>query len=369
MNTRSRPQLPRSAITAIKAMPEPRLSDEDRPSALRWLERILVDFDALDEHIAFLQELFGLPFTYPRPRRDAWTMEEIGPPAEAAAFPFNRLLDHDLIVAVADEGVNALQTYSNGRGHSARDELAELLLNPYGLYDLFDVLDELQPEHWVNVTANAGTAMADNASWASVAERFARHSWPLDNRSQASGTAALGAREWIALKEGIERAVKDSILNTVEKDGSVIQPGSKQQYVERLNTWWRPALALAVCAVCATSIATAFIGLRVFYREDAILDQVAILVQKPRTDLATPPGDSFAAFELQAAKARNADWEEIWTAAYSSELTDEQNLERIYKAVPDDAKMLIEEMRREGRSDVEILAYLHFKFIFEDRPH
>src|SRR4051794_30101750 len=75
---------------------QPGVPAADRAEAVRWLRRALIDFDALDQHIAALQELAGSPFTYPRPRRDRWPemppeAPDPGRFANAAPLPPDRL--------------------------------------------------------------------------------------------------------------------------------------------------------------------------------------------------------------------------------------------------------------------------------------
>ena len=118
----------------------PSLRPDNRALAIHWLQRLLVDFDALDQHIALLQKLYVAPFQYPRPRRDRWDMDQLlDPPADSNFTHVDRLPDEQ-VTAILDKGVDAL----------ADDELGTLLLNPYALFDLYDCIDDVQPEYWMD---------------------------------------------------------------------------------------------------------------------------------------------------------------------------------------------------------------------------
>jgi hypothetical protein len=118
----------------------PKLPPEKREVAIKWLRRVLVDFEALDKHIAFLQKLYRSSFQYPRPRRDQWDVEQpLDPPTNSEFTHVDRISD-DRLATILDEGVDDLSD----------EEIGALLLNPYALFDLFDVIDDVQPEYWLD---------------------------------------------------------------------------------------------------------------------------------------------------------------------------------------------------------------------------
>lgn len=138
------PELPRDLIESVfhsdrTTGGRATLPAGGRDRALAWLRRALVDFASLEQHLALLQEYYDAPFRFPRPRRDCWTAEQLLPHAGPTKFQHTDRLPDERVAAVADQGIEAFSD----------QELAGVLLNPFALYDLFDVIDDLQPEHWL----------------------------------------------------------------------------------------------------------------------------------------------------------------------------------------------------------------------------
>jgi hypothetical protein len=125
-----------------------RLSTEQRELAVNWLRRILVDFSALDEHIALLQKCYNnAPFSYSRPgaRLD---LESAATSSDLSRFTHHeRLPESDEtridVTTILNQGVAPFLNVDR------EEELRRLLLNPVAVYDLFDVIDEIQPSHWL----------------------------------------------------------------------------------------------------------------------------------------------------------------------------------------------------------------------------
>lgn len=116
---------------------------------LAWLQRVLVDYDALKRHVELLQQLYDSPFRFPRPRRDCWSAEQLEPTIpEDNRFPRTHRLDDAQVLRVVEEGIEALDDH----------QLASLMLNPYALFDLFDVITELYPDQWTAVMNQVGSA-------------------------------------------------------------------------------------------------------------------------------------------------------------------------------------------------------------------
>jgi hypothetical protein len=124
----------------------PTLPAWGREEAFAWLRRIIVDFDSLEGHIAFLQELYQEPFQYERPGPLAEGVYRLPLGNGPSRFKHRDLLADERIVAVADDGPGAL----------ADRELAGLLLNPVALLDLYRTIDELSPEAWQEAWHEAG---------------------------------------------------------------------------------------------------------------------------------------------------------------------------------------------------------------------
>ncbi len=122
------------------------LPPEQRPVADDWLCHALTDYLSLKEHVSFLQELYGKRFRMPSRRRDALDPSEYLSESNSTHFPHSQRLPEDRAANVIERGVEALQI----------DEVAELLLNPAGLADLFDIIDDLQPDHWLDVMHRVG---------------------------------------------------------------------------------------------------------------------------------------------------------------------------------------------------------------------
>ena len=159
MNATIVPELPRDLMQRLRDSDRatgsrPLLPAGGRDKAQPWLRRILVDFDALDQHIALLQDFYDAPFRYSRPQRNDWAAEQLLPPAEPSKFAHAARLADDRVAAVADQGVEVLSD----------EEMAALLLNPFALYDLFDVIDDLHPERWMLVLHEVGALLMARAA-------------------------------------------------------------------------------------------------------------------------------------------------------------------------------------------------------------
>jgi hypothetical protein len=113
-----------------------------RAESIAWLTRALLDFESLKRHIDLLSSLHSEPFRVPQPRRDSWIGARPEPP-QKTAFRFSQPLPDELVVRIMDDGVACLDA----------TQLGELLLNPYALYDLHDVLDDTLPAAWLSARA------------------------------------------------------------------------------------------------------------------------------------------------------------------------------------------------------------------------
>lgn len=111
-----------------------------RAEAEAWLRVALVDFEALQLHIALLSELYASPIFLPRPRRDRWDTGGYTTDELPGVFPHSGPLPDERVTAVCDVGLSALSDL----------EMAGLMLNPYALFDLYDVIDEVMPEAWLS---------------------------------------------------------------------------------------------------------------------------------------------------------------------------------------------------------------------------
>lgn len=133
---------------------EPVVAQSERPVILGWLRRVLIEFAALERHVTLLQQLYASRFSYPRPRRDRWDVDQpLQEPADSQ-FTHDEPLPDDRVLAILNEGVDTLDG----------EELARLTLNPVALFDLYDCIDEVQPDYWLNVTHDFVKARAPESA-------------------------------------------------------------------------------------------------------------------------------------------------------------------------------------------------------------
>jgi len=114
-------------------------------SARRWLERILVDPFARAAHTDWLRDAYAAQFLPSSPRRLLHGTE----PRRAepdSRFPHRDLLPSSIIEAVLQTGVAALDGPAVSR----------LLLNPYALWDLSDLIWDRLPDHWLPAMDKVG---------------------------------------------------------------------------------------------------------------------------------------------------------------------------------------------------------------------
>jgi hypothetical protein len=125
----------------------PTLPSQQVTRAREWLALLLLDGQALCRHAELLQTFYPGRFEPPASRR----FRREGEPqpretAAASAFRHHQLLPEDRALAVAERGPEAL----------TEDELATLLLNPYALWDLADLIDLILPDYWQERMAKVG---------------------------------------------------------------------------------------------------------------------------------------------------------------------------------------------------------------------
>jgi hypothetical protein len=119
--TQRRPQVPAEAVLLARD----------------YLSLLLMEVKAEVAHIELLQELYRAKFRCPLSR---WFWQgELRPPfTVAAGFRYYQLLPEEIARAVAERGPGVL----------SGEELAVLLLNPYALWDLADLINYLMPDYW-----------------------------------------------------------------------------------------------------------------------------------------------------------------------------------------------------------------------------
>ncbi len=126
----------------------PTLPAEQVNLARQWFTRLMVDGRSMNGHIQLLQEFYQGTFAPPSLPR--WLCREGPPPPRrtdpSAGFRHYELLEEDKALAVAERGSEALTD----------DEMAVLLLNPFALWDLADLILTLLPPYWSNVFGKVG---------------------------------------------------------------------------------------------------------------------------------------------------------------------------------------------------------------------
>jgi hypothetical protein len=126
----------------------PVLRAEERLVARAWLPDVLTDAEKFDEHIALLCELYHGAFQPQASRRDRLP-GETSPQPRATTFTHFALLPEERARLVAEEGCDLLSD----------DETAALLLNPFALWDLADLIDATLSDWWIDRLAEAGRAI------------------------------------------------------------------------------------------------------------------------------------------------------------------------------------------------------------------
>jgi hypothetical protein len=132
----------RTLVTNLRVSDEttkgrPQLAPANVALARDYLSLLLVEDRAEIVHIHLLEELYGAKFSYPLSRA-FWQGDPRPPMTAVPGFRHNQFLPEETARAVAERGADALSP----------DELAALLLNPYALWDLADLINSTFPEYW-----------------------------------------------------------------------------------------------------------------------------------------------------------------------------------------------------------------------------
>jgi hypothetical protein len=128
----------------------PQLPPETLELAREYLALLLMDVRVEKPHFKTLQEHYRAKFRYPL-ARCFWQGDPRPATEVAVGFRHNQFLAEQTAQAVAERGPGVLSA----------DELAALLLNPYALWDLSDLIDELEPEFWRERMQQVGQALID----------------------------------------------------------------------------------------------------------------------------------------------------------------------------------------------------------------
>jgi hypothetical protein len=128
---------------------QPSLPPEDDAAARRWLIEVLLNVEARKAHLEKLKAGYGGKFRFPRPHWERPYGERLVPDP-ASGFQWFDLLPEDKLRQLLDHGPSA--------GVLDPAELARLLLNPFGLWDLAERIDAEWPEWWLREMDARGKA-------------------------------------------------------------------------------------------------------------------------------------------------------------------------------------------------------------------
>jgi hypothetical protein len=123
----------------------PQLPADSRQGARVWFRRLMVDAAALLAHVRWIQDRFNCSVQIP-PAQGAWREGPIELPMAGSRLPYTDLLPENLARSVAQLGPDALTD----------EMLATILLNPFALADLHDLIDAELPEFWLDVMEEVG---------------------------------------------------------------------------------------------------------------------------------------------------------------------------------------------------------------------
>lgn len=338
------------SIAFAEKMPEEllrRLYESDRHSqgrsqlppatgeqARAWLRRTLVEFDSLDEHIALLQKLYGSSFQYPRPRRDRGRLPQ---PAEASAdstFAHAELLNDETVTSILDAGIDTLPD----------DELARLLLNPYALFDLFDCIDDVQPDYWIDAIHDFVTVHRDSRQKPTQIAAGNGRSDPLLPPLTVSEPRSNGSSAELQRTLDVALTLSTQLNEILDR-----------QRAMRWTNNWRYPLALAA-AVTFFMVGLAFF-LNSRYRLDAelVADQRTELkrlteqIERSRDEfnqLAQRAGNQNLLVPTNNAQNRPINWTILLEEIYDPKLPDDDNLKSLELRGGDAVRQRIAQLRQ-----------------------
>ena len=138
---------------------EGRVALDDAPWAMDRLNRVVLGGERLRAHIALLEQLYQGKFRRFASMRDRRSDESVLPDGPDAAFLHHAWLHEEQVLAIAECGPEALRDaklFPEGFALAA----ARLLLNPYALWDLSDLVNCVLPPYWLEQMEQHGEALA-----------------------------------------------------------------------------------------------------------------------------------------------------------------------------------------------------------------
>jgi hypothetical protein len=135
------------------------LTADNLPWAFTYLDRLLLGGFVLDRHLTHLGKVYDATFRRFASRRDRTEEDPAIPGGPDMRFRHHAFLSTNQASAILERGPDALHDRSRfpeGEGI----EMARLLLNPYALWDLTDLVDSLLPDYWLNRMTEYGQELA-----------------------------------------------------------------------------------------------------------------------------------------------------------------------------------------------------------------
>lgn len=209
-------QLLSSLFAARISKKVPSLSSKEVDVARDWLAAVLQEYTNLRDHLGYLSWLSGGIFFLPSRWEGVHHWPEGMRTTQLNRFPFAVQLDDEFILIFTKNGV----------GSCSDDEVFRLLLNPIGLVDLFDILDESDLPAW-----NSNMSIPGNQH---SVENQASVSMPpppvtsLERRLWLTGTVAIAASLLLSLY--LQFSNTRNIEHRVARlESNSIQSGSEQE--------------------------------------------------------------------------------------------------------------------------------------------
>lgn len=313
----------------------PAIQAGERDQALDWLRRALVEFDSLDQHFGLLQKLYASPFQYPRPRRDAWNLQQPVEAPSKSSFTHATELDDELVTAVLDKGVDCLSD----------DDLAQLLLNPFALFDLFDCIDDVQPDYWIDAIHDFLTVHRSSRDQSPAA-------LPKTNGRGYSSPSIQQPAQDVSASDSVDVGRS---LDTLLKLSAEISELLDRQKAARPRHEWRSTIALAAVLAFFMFSFAAFQAnissrhLQAIMAEQATLKELAQRIEKTRVDLdqlAQHADTHNLLIPTSDAQNRPVNWDILVQELYDSKLSDEENLKSLEAHGGDAVRQRIAQLRQ-----------------------
>ena len=363
MNATSVPQFPHQLIQLLfeadgnaanaATVAALQLSADQCDLALRWLRRILVDFEALDQHIALLQELYDAPFRYSRPRSNRLNVDDPVEPPQPFKFRHCQRLPDEQITTILNDGVNWLRTKD--------DVLKQLLLNPVALYDLFDVIDDLQPDRWLEEMNDVAAAILPSSPTVQKSEAHPAALASLTTESPLDLPPGSSREFWERLQQSVTTALQQSDPKSAKANSTETEYRNESAMPTVSERVWRYVTPTAAVLACAASLVAVWIVARVNNNERTLQSELAMLTEA-KNSRGNPTETSSHGLVLHSAIGRSLNLEQLLKEGFLSDQEMRENpkhtLSQLREYCSPELQALIDILREQKRSDLDVLIYL-----------